>query len=191
MNKKIFFFIVGLMIFAIVLMIVVRFSTGEDVWLCQNGQWIKHGHPRASQPTTGCGVIKKADKLEMTTVKIFFNNDIFDAETSCTSVFPLYRKVVKDENIMRATLEELLKGPTDQEKEQHYFTSINSDVSINSLIIDNGLARVDFGKRIEEGGGSCWVESIRAEITQTLKQFPEVKEVVISVEGRVDDALQP
>lgn len=26
----------------------------EDTWLCSNGQWVKHGNPSASQPTTPC-----------------------------------------------------------------------------------------------------------------------------------------
>jgi len=191
MNKKIFFVITILMILVVALAIV-RLISGEDDWICSNGQWVKHGAPSAPAPTTGCGVIKNVDKPEeMTTVQIFWNNDIFDAETSCTSVFPVDRKVIKDENIMQSTLEELLKGPTDQEKQEHYFTSINSDVVLNSLIVDDGVVKADFNKRIEEGGGSCWVTSIRAEITQTLMQFLEVKEVIISVEGRVEDALQP
>ncbi|MEK7167546.1 MAG: DUF333 domain-containing protein [Patescibacteria group bacterium] len=27
----------------------------EDAWLCQNGQWVKHGNPSATMPTSGCG----------------------------------------------------------------------------------------------------------------------------------------
>ncbi|MBI5766000.1 hypothetical protein HZA71_02110 [Candidatus Falkowbacteria bacterium] len=27
----------------------------EDTWLCQNGQWIKHGNPSAPQPLESCG----------------------------------------------------------------------------------------------------------------------------------------
>lgn len=26
----------------------------EDTWICQNGQWIAHGHPSSAQPTSGC-----------------------------------------------------------------------------------------------------------------------------------------
>ncbi|PIP22172.1 MAG: hypothetical protein COX38_02115, partial [Candidatus Nealsonbacteria bacterium CG23_combo_of_CG06-09_8_20_14_all_39_25] len=40
-------------------------------------------------------------------------------------------------------------------------------------------------------GGSCKVSAIRAQITQTLKQFPTVDEVVISINGRTEDILQP
>lgn len=27
----------------------------EDSWICDNGQWVKHGQPAAPAPTTGCG----------------------------------------------------------------------------------------------------------------------------------------
>lgn len=36
------------------LVIYARISTPEDTWLCQNGQWIKHGQPNAPQPTKIC-----------------------------------------------------------------------------------------------------------------------------------------
>lgn len=28
---------------------------GEDGWLCQSGQWVKHGHPADPMPQTSCG----------------------------------------------------------------------------------------------------------------------------------------
>jgi spore germination protein GerM len=40
-------------------------------------------------------------------------------------------------------------------------------------------------------GGSCRVTAIRAQITQTLEQFSTIKNVIISVNGSVDEALQP
>jgi len=35
----------------------LRFVIGgpEDTWICDNGQWIKHGNPRDPMPTSGCG----------------------------------------------------------------------------------------------------------------------------------------
>lgn len=47
-------FLFGAVVFA------VRFGLGgsEDTWLCQQGQWIKHGHPVAPMPRSGCGEIE-------------------------------------------------------------------------------------------------------------------------------------
>jgi spore germination protein GerM len=129
---------------------------------------------------------------ETMTVKVFFNNSILDPEFSCNKVFPVERKISKTEAVGRAALEELLKGPTESEKEQGFLTNINPGVKIQSLTIENGLARVDFDEQLGfQVGGSCRVAAIRAEITETLKQFPTVDEVLISINGRTEDILQP
>ena len=129
---------------------------------------------------------------ETITLKVFFNNSNLDPEASCNKVFPVERRVLKTQAVARAALEELFKGPTEEEKTKGFFTSINSDVKIQSLTIENGTARVDFDEQLEfQVGGSCRVSAIRAEITETLKQFSTVREVVISINGRTEDILQP
>jgi len=131
-------------------------------------------------------------KGESITIKVFFNNDRLDPEISCDKVFSVERTITKTDAIGRAALEQLLAGPTEVEEVNAYSTAINPGVKINSLRIDNGTAKVDFSSEIEKGvGGSCKVSAIRAQISETLKQFPTVKDVVISVEGRIDDVLQP
>jgi len=40
-------------------------------------------------------------------------------------------------------------------------------------------------------GGSCRVAAISAQIMETLKQFPTVKDVIISINSRTEDILQP
>jgi hypothetical protein len=32
----------------------LRGFSGEDDWMCQNGQWIKHGNPSAPMPVKQC-----------------------------------------------------------------------------------------------------------------------------------------
>ena len=69
---------------------------------------------------------------------------------------------------------------------------IKSPAKINNFKIDKGVAYVDFDKTLEEGlAGSCLVTAVRSQIEQTLKQFPEIKEVHISIEQRSEDILQP
>jgi len=129
------------------------------------------------------------DKMQ---VKVFFNNSKLDPEFSCNKVSLVLREIPKTEGVARAALEELLKGPTEEEKAEGYFTSINQGVIIQSLIIENGVAKVDFDEQLGyQVGGSCKVAAIRAEITQTLRQFPTVKNVIISIDGRTEDILQP
>ena len=130
--------------------------------------------------------------VESIKIKTFFNNNQLDPEFSCNKVFPIEREIVKTSAIARAALEELLKGPTEKDKQEGFFTSINSGVKIQKLTIENGVAKVDFDEQIEfQVGGSCRVSAIRAQITKTLKQFSSVRDVVISVNGRTEDILQP
>jgi len=127
---------------------------------------------------------------ETTKVKIYFGKK---GVLDCDRVFPFERNVSKTQTIGKAALEELIKGPTKIEQQLGYFSSINIDSKIKSLIIDKeGIARVDFSGNIEESvGGSCRVSAIRSQITKTLLQFSSVKKVVISVDGEVEQALQP
>ncbi|MDD5590076.1 MAG: GerMN domain-containing protein [Candidatus Portnoybacteria bacterium] len=297
MNKKLF---VSLLIVVGILTIagILRFVVGgpEDNWICQNGQWIKHGNPSSPMPTGNCpgsqnenqeiivdspkagetiknplsmtgrargswffeasapvklldekgnqiaaGIIQAKDdwmttefvpfegQLEFSTaatagtlvfendnpsglpenskkfevpVKIeagetmsinaYFGNNQLDPQTSCNIVFAAPRTIAKTQGVARVALEEMLKGPTDVEKSQGFYTSINSGVKIQKITIENGVAKVDFDKRLEDAtGGSCRVSAIRTQITETLKQFSSVKSVVISIDGRTEDILQP
>lgn len=127
------------------------------------------------------------------TVKVFFGNDVMNPEmTDCALVYGVDRPIQSTVTVGKAAIEELLKGPSETELASGYRTQINKAVKINKLTIENGTASVDFSKDIEKGlGGSCRVSAIRSQIEATLKQFPSVKKVIISVDGRVDDALQP
>ena len=50
MKKETFIVIV----IAILIALVVRFSSPEDDWLCDDGEWVKHGVPNASKPEEYC-----------------------------------------------------------------------------------------------------------------------------------------
>ncbi|MCX8016115.1 MAG: GerMN domain-containing protein [Patescibacteria group bacterium] len=125
-------------------------------------------------------------------VRIYFNNSNLDPEFSCNKVFPVERRIIKTQAVAKAALEELLKGPTETEKKQGFFTSLNKDIKIQSINIKDGTAFVDFNEQLEfQVGGSCRVAAIRAQISETLKQFESIKNVIISINGRTEDILQP
>lgn len=129
---------------------------------------------------------------ETSAVKVFFSNNKLDPEISCDKVFPVERIIPKTQTPAEQALKLLLAGPTDKDVENGFSTSINMDVKINSLNIENGIAKADFDDQLENGvGGSCRVAAIRAQIAETLKQFPTVNDAVISVNGRTEDILQP
>ncbi|MFA6436896.1 MAG: GerMN domain-containing protein [Candidatus Paceibacterota bacterium] len=274
----------------ITLAIMAIFRGNEDDWICENHQWVKHGHPSASMPSEPCGNIVldkptineeitsplliegrargtwyfeasfpiklidgagnvlatgiaqaqgdwmtedfvpfkasldfKVDTLtianlvlvkdnpsglpenddqmsvpinlissEKMTINVYFNNSKLDPEITCEKVFPVKREIPKTQAVARAAIEELLKGPTDEEKQEEYSTAINDGVKVQSLTIDKEIAKIDFNKQLEfQVGGSCRVAAIAHQITETLKQFLTVKDVIISIDGRTEDILQP
>jgi len=169
---------------AVILVAGIRGLSGEDDWICGNDGWVKHGNPSAPMPTEACG--------DFQTIKVYFNNSNLDSEFSCNKVFAVERIIPKTQAVARAAIEELLRGPTEQEKAEGFFTSINPGVKIQKLSIDDGIAVIDFNGQLEfQVGGSCRVSAIRHEIAETLKQFSSVKEVIISIDGRTEDILQP
>jgi spore germination protein GerM len=148
--------------------------------------------PSGKTPKDSAAETKETSRVESLTVKVFFGNSRFDPEASGEEVFAVEHRIQRTQAVARGALEELLKGPTDEETAQDYFTSINSGVRIQRLVIADGTAMVDFDEQLEfRVGGACRVSAIRAQITQTLKQFPTVDEVVITINGRTRDILQP
>jgi hypothetical protein len=133
-----------------------------------------------------------ATQGEKMIIKVFFNNSNLDPEFSCNRVFPIEKTIDKTQAVARASLEELFKGVSEKEESEGYSTSINPGVKINALTIENDTAKVDFNEQLEfQVGGSCRVSAIRSQITETLKQFPNIKNVIISINGRTEDILQP
>jgi hypothetical protein len=131
---------------------------------------------------------------EFMTVKIFLSDSSFVGEPyfDCSRTIAVERQVPKTLAVAKATTEALLRGATQEEINQGFVSNINSGVRIQSLNIENGVAKIDFDEQMEfQVGGSCRVASIRAQIIETLKQFPTVNSVIISINGRTEDILQP
>lgn len=137
--------------------------------------------------------IKFYPTADTTLVKVFFSNEKMNPNIQdCSLVFPVERLIDKTPAVGQRALELLLAGPYANEKAAGFTTVINSGTRLNSLKIVDGVAYADFDKTLgDKVGGSCLVTMIRAQITETLKQFPTVKSVVISIDGNSEEILQP
>jgi hypothetical protein len=137
--------------------------------------------------------MKEAPK-EFMTSKIFLSDSNFVNEPyfDCSKTIAVERQVFKTAAVARAALEALLRGAVQDEINRGFVSTINPGTRIKKLTIENGAAKVDFDEQLEfQVGGSCMVAAIRAQITQTLKQFSTVDSVIISINGRTEDILQP
>lgn len=129
----------------------------------------------------------KLKSTETSTVDVAF---VVSTDCVTTKMFP--RTIIKTQSVGLISLSELLKGPTESEKVQGAIAVIPEETKLNSLRLSGTTAYADFNYALDAGvGGSCRVQAIRAEIENTLKQFPTVKDVVISINGRTEDILQP
>lgn len=115
-----------------------------------------------------------------------------DASASdCTKVFPLDRDVPNSVSFARLLVEALVDGPTDVEKAKGFTSPFPPGSGVESVILRDGTLRVDFNHRLQNVGGSCRAQSIRAAVEQTLGALPEVQKVLITAGGSEALALQP
>jgi len=52
--KKYYPVILLAIIAVVVIILGIRIFSGEDDWICQHGEWIKHGNPSTEKPITSC-----------------------------------------------------------------------------------------------------------------------------------------
>lgn len=126
-------------------------------------------------------------------IAVYFPNSQKDPNAmDCKNVYPVYRRVAYTKETAAVAIAELLKGPNQEEATQGYSSNIPFGTKLQSLNIKNSTATADFDQTLQAGvGGSCMVASIRSQITQTIKQFGTVNNVIISIDGQSEDILQP
>jgi spore germination protein GerM len=196
MDKKILTGILAVLVIVSSL-VVVRFLSPEDNWICVNGEWVKHGNPSSEKPAEDCSNgknLQDADKNIEVNYAVYFSNNKLDPEVSCIKVFPVFISAINSEGIdLKKILEVLLQGVAEKEKADGYYSSIPENVKINSISRSGNAVTIDFSKDIEKNsGGSCRVGAIRAQIYWTVINFDKsVRSVNIAVEGETETALQP
>jgi len=129
---------------------------------------------------------------KMMTLKIYFPNPEMATEdiNNCLEVFPVNRSVAETITPARASLLELFKGPTTEEKDSGFSTGISSDIKIQKLTIKDSVAIIDVDKLTGEGDNDqCKRDFAIAGIKETLKQFLTVDSVILSVNGTTEDTL--
>ncbi|MCX6791279.1 MAG: GerMN domain-containing protein [Candidatus Gribaldobacteria bacterium] len=130
----------------------------------------------------------KLTDTKFTAIKLYFTPQ--EAGQDCQATKPLEVFVPKVSKIATLAMGLLLEGVPCGRSD--IVSSINYGTKVQSLTIVDGVAKVDFNSKIEEGvGGACKVTAIRSQITETLKQFFAVTQVIISVNGKIEGILQP
>jgi len=122
------------------------------------------------------------------TVKVYFIP--LPVDDDCSEVVEKERVIDYTKMTATAAIKELLKGQL--QSEGQVTSAIPKNTKLLSINIADSVAYADFSSQLSNyGGGSCHANAIQAQIEQTLKQFPTVDSVVISIEGETEGILQP
>jgi len=139
-----------------------------------------------SQFSTSGFLLKTSQPRE---VLVYFNkveeNDIIQQAVT--------REVAPADDAMTQAIKELLIGPTEEEKAQGLSTALNEGTELNYIRVENGTATLDFNDRFDfQMGGSARVLALRQQIEKTLKQFPEITTIKLTInQGEREAVLEP
>lgn len=134
---------------------------------------------------------KESEEVEENTVTIYFGNSELSDGSDCSEVFGVERTIPDTQAVATAAINELIEGPTSSEEETGYLTSLPEGLQLSSLRVEDDVAYADFNEVLNQGGGSCMMTGRTAQIEETLKQFPTVESVEITVNGESETIMQP
>ncbi|HEY9749994.1 MAG TPA: GerMN domain-containing protein [Allocoleopsis sp.] len=113
-------------------------------------------------------------------VKVFFPTS--RSQQDFSFVAPVIRQT-QTQGVAQFAIEQLIAGPTTQERQQGYRASINLQGNSNcgqnfKLAVSTGVAKLQFCKQVVSNGIGDDAR-IKSSITATLKQFPSINSVVL------------
>jgi len=136
------------------------------------------------------GCVHNSPQKGISSIQVYFtttkdNPDLKD----CGKTAPVLREVPQEKNKIELALQELFLGPTPEEKlagyQPHWITKDTASY-LKSIKVENGIAFVDWKdirQVVPNASTSCGSATFLSSIDMTLKQFPEVKSVVHSIEN--------
>ncbi len=131
--------------------------------------------------------LSNAETME---VKVYFSAG---DGTDCSNVRAVNRKVPKTEGVARAALNELFKGPTEDEKSSglsSFFSNETRDI-LDGVKVKDGAAYVNLDESVTQKLGnattSCGSQAFTASVEKTLTQFSTVNKVFFAIEGSPKD----
>ncbi len=94
------------------------------------------------------------------------------------------KRTVEEKDILNAALENLIKGPTQKEKDRGFITAVPQGLKIRGISINGRTAEIDFNSAIEEGAaGDILIKRVQ-QIVYTSTQFENVNSIVIKINGQ-------
>jgi hypothetical protein len=122
---------------------------------------------------------------------VYFGNSVMNPNADCNLVYPVNRDTASAADKAFSVLEQLFEGPTEQETAAGYtsFFSEETADAVKTLKIEGETAYInleDIRGIIPNANSSCGSAQFLAEIKSTLMQFPQIKRVIIAIDGNTE-----
>lgn len=104
--------------------------------------------------------------------------DVFFVDTAsndCSDVTGVTRTVADTSATGRAALLELLVGPTEEERNSRFVSALPSGLTVESLSISNGQARLELSEELADMRDGCAKEQAIAQLSETIRQFSTIQ----------------
>lgn len=131
-----------------------------------------------------------AGTAETMEVKVYFSAG---DGTDCSAVRAVTRTIPRTQGVAKAALQELFKGPTEEEKKSglsSFFSDDTKDI-LDRVNVKDGAAYVDLDgsvtQKLSNATTSCGSQAFTASVEKTLTQFRTVKKVFFAIEGSPKD----
>ena len=137
--------------------------------------------PPTSTVTTGTTVPNEVTtttttKAETVDVLVFFMRGEY--------VAPVRRHVPATKEVAKAAMQELITGPTSEEKAAGFTTALPDRTLFLGIALNGSVATVDLSKEYESGGGTMSMTARLGQVVYTLTQFPTVDSVLFKLDGK-------
>jgi spore germination protein GerM len=121
---------------------------------------------------------KEIERSEFLIYLVRFNED-----GNRMSLLPVKRNI-KAESPLKATLNELIKGPNKTEKKKGLLTAIPDDLKIRNVQVIGRNAVLDFNSVIEENANGEILLTRIDQLVYTATQFEGIDSIIIKVNGK-------
>ena len=133
-KKYIYYFLEGILALVIIIGLAVKMTSKEDTWLCENGQWTKHGNPSAQKPTEKCG-----DNAEVPVEKTVTN--FTECEAAGYPVMESYPRQCQTKDMIYVEEIEMVNDEEEKHKDLIILESVHAGSYIESPVTITGKAR--------------------------------------------------
>ena len=99
-------------------------------------------------------------------------------------VIPVKRPIKQNENHINTAINELLKGPSVEEKQQGFVTEIPKGTKVITVTSNETYATINLSKEFQSGGGSESMTKRLSQVSKTAMENSDNKPVYLEIEGK-------